>query len=104
MSEASKLPPEPWRFDYENRPELHSIPVGVLRDAEGGLQAVIFYPEWPEHQALAALLLAAPTTARRLERIERAARELLFAYDVGYPATEIFKLFEALRAALEEKQ
>jgi hypothetical protein len=85
-----KLPPEPWRADP-------FYPAMIL-DADGCLIASALPP------GVAALLLAAPTTARRLERIEQAARELLLAYDVGYPATEIFKLFEALRAALEEKR
>lgn len=62
-----------WTFTIESRPDLHSIPVGVVRGEEGRLVCVIFYPEWAEHRADIERILGTNEQRRYSSRTDDAA-------------------------------
>jgi len=57
---------EAWTFSFEQRPDLHSIPVGVFRGYGARLVCVVFYPEQSEHAADIERILGTNETADTL--------------------------------------
>ena len=98
MVEESKLPPEPWQI--KQAPLCHRWD---LTDAEGILIADDIC------EAAAELFLNAPATARRLEKIERAASVLVAHCDAGDPHAlgitrrHYLDALDMLRTALEDE-
>jgi hypothetical protein len=91
---------EQWTITTEDHPDWHGLPVGVIRDAEGGLLAIQFYPEWEEHRQAFKLMRAAP-------EIRQEAEDLLRMLDEGrvslYGAADAFREQAGrLRRALAE--
>ncbi len=64
--------PGPWSEELAQMADS-SIPVTLIRAADGDLVCQITYPEWREHQANARLILAAPL----LLTVAKAARDVL---------------------------
>lgn len=77
---------ENWSITLEQQDDLHSIPVGCIRDADGDLLAIQHYPEWDEHRRAFALMRAAPELEAKAKALEAAldkARHLRYWLDVA---------------------
>lgn len=92
----SALPPEPWKSNL--------IRNGDIRIHDAAHRLIIKLPYLGRPSALASLLLAAPRTARRLARLERAARELLDSHDAGAAIVTMFERIAVLRSALAARE